>query len=94
MSVVDELNTVEGVTLQLRIWSYALTGDMLEVGACVAEARDIPVSGIPVWDRTARALAREFIGAADEPYRRVKDWAALPWVSEHIMRGHEPWPGL
>jgi hypothetical protein len=91
----ETIDEVLGSTyLQFGIWGYALDGDVLEFSACVAESRDHVVSRKPAWDRTSDDIAGEWISRATSGYRRVKDWAALPWVSEHAMRGHVEWPGL
>jgi hypothetical protein len=89
---MDVLNDAAGVKLQFSIWGYAMTGDLIETAALVAEGRAELVHG--AWDRTARDLATEMIAHGDEPYRRVKDWAACPWIGEHMLRGHGEWPGL
>jgi len=83
-----------GVRAQFAIWGYAITGDITERSAIIAEAKNVEAIYPGAWDSTAARLATQQIGHGNEPYRRVKDWAALPWVGEHMLRGHAPWAGL
>lgn len=79
---------------QLRVWGYAVQGDACELGALTAEQR-APVPGLAdEWDRTAADLERRLVAYGNQPFRRVKEHAALRWVMEHCLREHEPWPGL
>lgn len=87
------LDDEEGVALQFAIWRYAVTGDAGETVALLAEGKDGYVV-MPMWDRTARDLASSFVAYGDEAYHRVRDRAALPWVTEHLIRGHEPYSPL
>ena len=88
---VDLLEGEAGFRRQLALWGYVVQGDICETAAITAEQlhRDERL-----WDRTAADLAGWVISHADEPYRRVKDWAALPWMTEHVLRQHLEWPGL
>jgi len=87
-----DLSSLDGVRTQFLIWGYALTGDITETAAIIAEGESDLVRG-GAWDRSP-GLARALIAHGADPYRPVKDWAALPWMTEHIMRGHESFPGL
>lgn len=93
MTTNSLLDGLEGCTLQLRIWGYAVQGDVGDVSVLVSEGY-AHLTPRPAWDGTARDLDTQQVGYADEPYRRVKDHAALPWVMEHALRGHVEWPGL
>lgn len=90
------LDDREGVQTQFALWGYAITGDITERSALIAEQRrGNRVLHYPLaWDHRQGWLRGQLVAHGDEPYRRVKDWAALPWVSEHMLRGHEPWAGL
>ena len=77
------LDDEAGVRIQFSVWGYALTGDMLETSALVCEGHPELVRGAGAWDRSAA-----------EPFRQVKEFAALPWAVEHSIRGHAEWPGL
>ena len=90
-NVSTDLSSRDGVRAQFALWGYAITGDICEAAALVAENQHHDER---LWDRTAARLAGQLAGHGDEPYRRVKDWAALPWMTEHVLRGHEDWPGL
>lgn len=79
--------------LQIRLWRCVITGDVLNFSALVAEGHALADGGRH-WDRAAADLDGQMIGRGNEPMRRVKDWAALPWVAEHCIRQHEEWPGL
>ena len=94
MSSLDTLSSRDGVRMQFAFWGYAITGDITERSAIIAEAHNVEAIYPGAWDSTADKLAGQLIGHGDEPYRRVKDWAALPWVGEHMLRDHEPWAGL
>ena len=87
------LNSNTDWRTQMQIWGYALMGEVIEIGALVAEGHG-GLAHIAGWDRTQVELAGEFVAHGNEPYRRVKDFAALPWATEHVLRGHAPWPGL
>lgn len=82
MTVVDD---EVGVRAQFAVWGYAVTGDMCETAALIAEGHPELVRG-GGWDRTAADLAGDMIAHGDGPFRRVKDWAALPWVGEQLVR--------
>jgi len=91
--MTDKAVTAEvGFSLQLKIWGYACSGEILETAALIAEGHAELVSG-GAWDRPP-GPARALISRGGEPYRPVKDIAALPWAAVHCMRGHEDWPGL
>lgn len=92
--VVSTLDGVQGFGTQVTLWGYAITGDFLERSAIIAEDRNVKAIYPAAWDRASADLTGKMIGRGDEPYRRVKDWAALPWVAEHMIRGHEEWAGL
>jgi hypothetical protein len=83
-------------TAQIRIWGYVVDGQPGGYLTQVAEGRpgDRWVAFGALWDDTAADLEGRMIAHGDEPYRRVKDFAALPWVAEHCIRGHADWPGL
>jgi len=74
--------------LQLILWGYAITGDACEKSALVAEGHNGHL-----WDHGAAWLAGLTIAQYGET-RQVKDWAALPWVTEHLLRTGAGWPGL
>jgi hypothetical protein len=88
-----DLSSREGVSAQFAMWGYAITGDILERSAVIAEAKNVSIVYPGAWDEPGSKLAGSMIAKGGE-YRRVKDWAALPWVGEHMLRGHEPWAGL
>jgi hypothetical protein len=93
-TAVSLLDGEEGWALQMGFWHYAVQGNIGETAALIAEGHaDLVSQGSP-WDRTAADLAHETISRDGEPYRRVRDVAALPWVMEHAIRKHIPWPGL
>jgi hypothetical protein len=77
----------------MALWGYAVQGDILDASALLAEGHT-EAGGRRSWDRTAADLTGEMVSHGDGAYRRVKDFAALPWVTEHVMRGHAEWPGL
>jgi hypothetical protein len=82
------------VKTQIAVWGYALSGPN-EVSAIHAEAPGEDFGTLSyAWDRTSGDLASQLVSHGEEPYRRVRDWAALPWAVEHVIRGHEDWPGL
>ena len=87
------LDDREGVRAQFALWGYAITGDITERSAIIAEGKNVEGIYPSAWDRP-RCRARAFITHGDEPPRRIREWAALPWVGEHMLRGHEPWAGL
>lgn len=88
------LDDEPGVKLQFNIWNYAVTGDVGQICALIAEGHMLTESYMPVWDRDAISIINNKIAHGDEDYRPVKEWTALPWVGEHLIRGHEEWPGL
>ncbi len=88
------LSDLHGVHTQFTLWGYAITGDITERSAIIAEAKNVEGIYPGAWDSTAACLEGRMIGRYPEPYRRVKDWAALPWVGEHMLRDHLPWAGL
>jgi hypothetical protein len=85
------LDAAPGVRIQFALWGYAMTGDICETAARIAEGQ---LPDEHHWDRSAADLSGEMVAHGDEPYRQVKDFAALPWAAEHVIRGHEAWPGL
>lgn len=91
--MIGTMGDLDDFKVQHAIWGYAIQGDVREFSAAVAEVEGA-VAIDPAWDRTAHDLAFEFVSRDDGRLRRVKDWAALPYVTEHLMRGHAPWPGL
>lgn len=93
MSGADLLDGLEGWTLQMGVWNYAVQGEITERSALLAEGHAHLLGGL-AWDRTAKDLDGQQVAYAGEPYRRVKDHAALPWVTEHCIRGHAEWPRL
>ena len=88
-----ELSDSQGVRAQFALWGYVITGDILERAAVIAEAKNVDAIYPAAWDTPGSRLAGSFIAKGGE-YRRVKDWSALPWVGEHMLRGHEAWAGL
>ena len=92
--MTDLLQGAEGWDLQVAIWGYAVQGDLGDISALVSEGHsEVYLRGAP-WDSTARDLATQVVAYGDQPYRRVADHAALPWLTEHALRGHIPWSGL
>jgi hypothetical protein len=91
-SVAEFLDSPAGIGLQLLAWGYAITGDVTETSALIAEGHS-DLAGA-AWDLTADRLATQVITRAGEQPRRVRDWAALPWLTEHLIRTEAPWPGL
>lgn len=91
-TAVTVLEGEAGHALQLAIWGYAIQGDITDPSALAAEGH-AEASGCRLWDRRAADLAGEMVSHGG-PYRRVKDFAALPWLTEHVLRGHAEWPGL
>lgn len=91
--MIGTMGDPEDFKLQHMLWGYVVQGDVNEFSAQVCEV-DGAVSTKPAWDRTAHDLAFEFVSRDDQLLRRVKDWAALPYMTEHIMRGNVEWPGL
>jgi hypothetical protein len=96
-----------GFRAQVLLWGYVIQGDACEFGAIVAEDSSPSVlEAERAWDRAALGIAGMLISHGDEPPRPVKDWAALPWVTEHLMRAitdgpccpdwqyPAEWPGL
>ena len=83
-----------GVDVQFALWGYALTGDMLETSALVAEGHAELVRGMGAWDHPIGWFDASAVSHGDEPYRPPRPWSALPWLAEHALRGHMEWPGL
>lgn len=83
-----------GHLFQMAIWGYAIQGDVSEHSAVISETRAAPIGAADVWDRTAADLTGQMVAYGDGPYRRVRDHAALRWVTEHILRHDLEWPGL
>jgi hypothetical protein len=73
------------ITHQIRGWAGSFVAADPAVASLVAELLRV-LDGI--------APAAKMVAHGDEPYRQVKDFAALPWAAEHVIRGHEAWPGL
>ena len=88
----DLLEDESGFATQMAIWGYAVTGDLGDAAVLIAEGHAGLAHG--AWDRTAAGLDGQMVSHGDEPYRRVRDWAALPWVTEHLIRTEGEWPGL
>lgn len=70
--------------IQFAIWGYAYTGSITEPSALIAEGKS---ELIIHWDGTAASLDCDQISDG-RGFRRVKDWAACPWIGEHMRRGH------
>ena len=85
------LDDEAGVRAQFLLWGYAMTGDICETGALASERQHHDGR---LRDKTAADLRGSLVGYPGQPYRRVRDHAALPWLTEHVLRGHEEWPGL
>lgn len=90
---MDLFKDLKGFLFQLKIWNHAFTGDVLDQSALIAESRSELVPG-GAWDKGAVSIILSKVSHGDEDYRPIKEFAALPWVVEHIIRGHEDWPGL
>ncbi len=73
-ATVSVLDGLDGFRAQVLIWGYAIQGQVCETAAMAAENQHHDER---LWDGTARSLADRMIARADEPYRRVRDWAAL-----------------
>jgi hypothetical protein len=92
--VSDLLGGLDGWRMQMGVWHYAVQGDIGETSALIAEGNSaLLILGEP-WDRTAADLEHHLVSYEGRPYERVKDSTALPWVTEHILRGHAAWTGL
>lgn len=76
--------------IQLRVWNAAWWGDAAEAAAGIAEDRTGNYegsTGLAVRSHIASDLAGDMVAYGDEPYHRVPDWWALPYLAEHIVRG-------
>jgi hypothetical protein len=83
-SVLDGL---AGFRAQMLLWGYAISGDACEFSAILAEDSSPPVlEAERAWDRTAAHVAGWLVSHGDELPRPVKEFAALPWVTEHLIR--------
>src|SRR4051794_18141830 len=94
MTAVSLLEGLTGWSMQMGVWQYAVQGDIAETSALIAEGHPELLTCGEAWDRTEKDLRGHLVAYGDAPYQRVKDAAALPWVTEHILRGHAPWTGL
>jgi hypothetical protein len=56
---MDVLKDAAGVKLQFSIWRYAMTGDLIETAALVAEGRAELVHGAPGTGRAGRSGDRD-----------------------------------
>jgi hypothetical protein len=92
MTLIGTMGDIDDYNVQSLIWGSAVSGDLLEFSAMVAEGREHHSK--PQWDRTQAWLNTGTITLPNEPPRRPKEWSALPWVSEHLTRERAPWPGL
>lgn len=73
--------------VQVGVWGAAWDGDDLaERTAMLAEKGDCALPAM--WDRTAANLCDQVI-IDNDGVTRVPDWWALPWLADHIVRGHE-----
>lgn len=73
----------DAVDLQFTIWGYAVTGDVCETSALIAEHQHVPA----VWDRTIENLGEMWVAYGDEPYHHPPEWWLLPAVADLIVRG-------
>lgn len=77
------LDDETGVQLQLKAWGYAVTGDVTEVSAMIAEARPGDVRAHDprnVWDRRREDIANSVVKVGNR-IRVVPDWWCLRWLS-------------
>lgn len=78
--------------MSLAVWGAVYTGDTANRVACMAEDdKDGNQAFDAMWDRNARSLAYEAVCVPGEGYKPVPEWWALPWLTQHILRGHEPY---
>lgn len=93
VTVSGEVDPLQWFHCQLAFWKHAVSGDALEISALVAE-NPVYADQRARWDRTAAELSNYMRATPDGGWCRVADWAALPWVIEHIVRHHIEHPGL
>lgn len=79
--------------ISMRLWGWAIDGDIDEPAACTAEAYTWDMHR-QSWDRDQAWLDGLVVSQYGEDCRPVRPWAALPWLTEHFLRGHIGWPGL
>lgn len=69
------------IDIQIKLWGYFTTGDVLEPDALRAEhPRDVR------WDKTARDIASSFIKTRDGAMTRVPDWWALSFLPTDLRQ--------
>ena len=90
MSTFDDL---DGVRVQLSLWGYAITGDMANQEAMLAETRTGQDWLNPPWDRTSRDVALSQIRVGGR-LRAVPLWFCLrwlphPWIEQALAAMHE-----
>jgi len=77
--------------ISVRLWGWAIDGNVGEPAACTAEGYEFDTQH---WDRDLTWLSGLSVSQYGEDYRPARPWAALPWITEHVLRGHMKWPGL
>lgn len=77
------LDDDDDVRLQLQVWGYAVTGDVTEISALVAESRFEDVGAYDprnVWDRRREDIVNSVVKVGNR-LRVVPDWWCLRWLS-------------
>jgi hypothetical protein len=79
--------------ISIRLWGWAIDGNVFEPAAMAAEGYSWNDSRCG-WDRDQAWLDGLLVSQYGEQDRPARPWAALPWLTEHFLRGHMDWAGL
>lgn len=75
--------------MSLAVWGAVFTGDTANRIACMAEDdQDSNQAFDAMWDRNKRSLAYDHLFTPEEGYKPVPEWWALPYLTQHVLRGH------
>lgn len=88
-----EPDRVAAWRISMRLFGWAIDGDIREVSAAVAEGYEF-LEDSTGWDRRQGWLDGLAVSQYGEAPRPARPWAALRWLAEHALRGHMEWPGL
>lgn len=76
-----------GVRTQFALWGYAITGDICNDVAVIAEDKNVAMIVPLAWDHDVKWLHTQLVAHGDEPYHHPPEWWCLPNVSSRVMFG-------
>ena len=79
--------------ISVRLFGWAIDGDLTEPSAHVAEGYGWSVPRVQ-WDHDEAWRRHQIYTGPDGIARHPRPWSVLPWLTEHALRGHMDWPGL